>query len=66
MRTLGFTVPKSTVTVSSPPVLGDRLQLMVHATILNINGGIALFPLQTAKSPSTAQSGRAAKLAGPP
>jgi hypothetical protein len=56
----------SPVPVSSPPVFVYRLQMMVHATILNINGGIALFPLQTAKSPSTAQSGRAAKLAGPP
>ena len=37
---------------------------MVYATILSINGGIALFPLQTAKSARTAQSGRAAKLAG--
>jgi hypothetical protein len=36
---------KSTVTVSFPPASGDRLQLMVYATILNINGGIALFPL---------------------
>jgi hypothetical protein len=44
--TLGFTVSKRAPSrVSSPPASGDRLQLMVYATILNINGGIALFPL---------------------